>query len=476
MAGGLPLPALVGSVVVVGTVCAIMLMASVHRSAQAGVSGGYQETSISAVPLAAPREFASNAELLKEYESLSLELSVLKAQLSKVELRLHDEALPPNVAGITNLAGPFGRAARNQAAAAALPAAFSSKRDPIETDSIFVSVASFRDDECARTIRDMFVKAKFPRRLFIGAIQQNDPADKNMDCMPEEYATCPPGSWCAADNVRVRKVSAVSAKGPTFGRYVAMLMYRNEKYFMMIDSHNRFVREWDYRLIAMYRLIPSKKGVLSHYPSAWVNDGQSLENQGHVTVMCNGHYIGTGFIRMDGMVMERSAVPRLQPFSAAGFLFADAKMVMEVPFDPNLDFLFDGEEILYSARMWTHGWDLYAPSESILFHYYIRSHAPRVWSVPNNNWWPHQQVSNARVQLFLKVTVENSTELMVTEEKVRKSPRSFEDQRRLLADLDKYGLGQDRTLEDYWKFAMVDPLKRKTSNDYCTKARSLGKL
>jgi Glycosyltransferase (GlcNAc) len=43
------------------------------------------------------------------------------------------------------------------------------------------------------------------------------------------------------------------------------------------------------------------------------------------------------------------------PFAAAGFMFYAGHMLLEVPFDPHLPYLFDGEEILYSARLWTHG-------------------------------------------------------------------------------------------------------------------------
>ncbi len=31
-------------------------------------------------------------------------------------------------------------------------------------------------------------------------------------------------------------------------------------------------------------------------------------------------------------------------------------LLQEVPFDPELPYLFMGEELLYSARLWTHGW------------------------------------------------------------------------------------------------------------------------
>ena len=36
---------------------------------------------------------------------------------------------------------------------------------------------------------------------------------------------------------------------------------------------------------------------------------------------------------------------------------------MQVPYSNHLPFLFFGEEMLMLARMWTHGWDVFAPSQ-----------------------------------------------------------------------------------------------------------------
>jgi hypothetical protein len=489
---------LIAGVLLVSAGCAMLVMQSLHSGGGAGHVPSHKLTAPPAIggereshELAIPAQYQSNAELVAEYKALGADLATLKAHLRRMRIRHHDEAEPPRLGGLPpDRARGFGGAIPRPSAAVLDPvnkqpiAGGDSAVAPVvaspDDDTIFASVASFRDSECAGTVRDMFAKSKNQKRLYLGIIEQNEPEDKDKGCIPAEYTTahCAADAFCPLDNIRMRRVRAAHAKGPTFGRYVAMLMYRGEKYFMMIDSHNRFAQNWDARFIAMYKQAPSKKAVLTHYPAAYTGPGQNLENAPHTTVMCNAHFIGTGFLRMDGMVMERSAIPRLQPFSAAGFLFADAKLLQEVPFDPYLDYLFDGEEILYSVRMWTHGWDMYSPSENLLFHFYIRSDAPRVWSIPNNKWWEHQQVSNARVQLFLGVTENNSTELMITPEKVdRKVQPVFteDDKRRLFAELSKYGLGAERSLEAYYKFANVDPVRRQGGKGFCDKARTLGK-
>ena len=425
------------------------------------LSGGFES----------PREKASSGRrevevrgtaysMLREYRMLQQDLRNIQLGMGVLRHALHNEPHPPK-------SDPFTvRAPLNASEKARLRRLGESEGDignaPHDyrlDETIFVSVASFRDWECPNTVRDMYSKSRNPARLFLGIIQQNEIGDPS--CIPDEYffPNCSMNrGFCPADNIRMRKVFPHEAKGPTFGRWVAMLMYRDEKYFMMIDSHNRFSTHWDHKLITMYQLIPSKKGVLSHYPNSWLNSSTPQESEGSLMVMCYAHFLDLGYVRLGARVMPKSARPRLQPYAAAGFLFADGALVREVPFDPYLDFIFDGEEILYSVRMWTHGWDLYSPTESVLFHYYLRSGAPRVWSVKQLNWSPVQAQSQRRVQYILGATYPNTTNRLV--------PLDTKEER-VKRELDVYGLGKERSLDDYWRFARIDPIHRKTDYSFC---------
>ena len=44
----------------------------------------------------------------------------------------------------------------------------------------------------------------------------------------------------------------------------------------------------------------------------------------------------------------------------------------QVPYDPGLPFLFFGEEAAMLARMWTSGWDIFMPPQSVAFHQWER--------------------------------------------------------------------------------------------------------
>ena len=46
--------------------------------------------------------------------------------------------------------------------------------------------------------------------------------------------------------------------------------------------------------------------------------------------------------------------------------FSKCHAVRKVPYDPNLHFIFDGEEFSRMARFWTKGYDVYSPSRVIV--------------------------------------------------------------------------------------------------------------
>jgi hypothetical protein len=77
------------------------------------------------------------------------------------------------------------------------------------------------------------------------------------------------------------------------------------------------------------------------------------------------------------------SVPRYAPFVAAGFFFGPAQFLHEVPFDPFLPWIFMGEEISMSARLWTSGYDIFSPTINVLNHYYVRRHYPKFWESVN---------------------------------------------------------------------------------------------
>merc|ERR1719181_968314 len=62
--------------------------------------------------------------------------------------------------------------------------------------------------------------------------------------------------------------------------------------------------------------------------------------------------------------------PVLTTLWAAGLSFHRCHAEKNVPIDPHLEFIFTGEEIDRAIRLWTHGYDLYLPTRSVISHNY----------------------------------------------------------------------------------------------------------
>nr|ACI16044.1 hypothetical protein [Bodo saltans] len=366
--------------------------------------------------------------------------------------------------------------------------------------TIFVSMASFRDSHCEATLVDMFTKATVPSSIFVGIVEQAEPlgspqyhAWHDAPCVGKQlrtmcsFSASATGVFCSLGNIRVRRTTSKEAKGPTFGRAVAATMYQGESYLMMIDAHNKFISGWDEVIIAEYQrtvqlrvakreaqrrggapvttpaserrgvppaILSPRRVILSHYPASYATD-KSIRPGGrepYMRLMCSGHFLENGVFRLDSDTVRSPSAPLWQPFTAAGFLFSDASLLSEVPFDPYLDYLFDGEEILYSARAYTYGWDSYLPTINILYHHYGRPNSPKVWSVPGNLWWIHQKTSMARVLAML-----NQTADFIKME----SGEDMNGKSRIHAEKNVFGMGPARSIESFWAQAGVDPHTRK---------------
>ena len=144
--------------------------------------------------------------------------------------------------------------------------------------------------------------------------------------------------------------------------------------------------------------------------------------------------------------------------------------------DPHLDFLFDGEEVLYASRLYTNGWDSYLPTENLLYHFYTRKDAPKVWSVAGNKWWVHQGVSNERaLKLLLSfqneplVPIEDAKGLALQPFTTLPNHRPVEPSgdARVMKEWEKYGMGTRRSLRAFWAYAMVDPVEKSTRLGIC---------
>ncbi|KAL0054937.1 hypothetical protein WJX82_004792 [Trebouxia sp. C0006] len=191
----------------------------------------------------------------------------------------------------------------------------------------------------------------------------------------------------AGPNKRHRQVREVrihwqEATGPCKARHLAHHLWNGEQFHLQIDSHMRFVPGWDSKLKHMLQqaeqMAAFGKAVISTYPPPYEGEGPaaSLPPTLDPNIMLAQGFDQDGMLRLVGKSVPAGLTPGVVPaqFWAAGFSFSRAQLIMEVPYDPDLPFLFFGEEMSMLARMWTNGWDVMAPTQAVCFHLWSRAY------------------------------------------------------------------------------------------------------
>lgn len=254
--------------------------------------------------------------------------------------------------------------------------------------SIFVSVVSYRDPEIVPTIKSLVDNADNPDSLHLGIVTQ----DVNNRHPSFDH-----------DSIQHLKVHAGDAKGVGYARKLAMSLYQGEDFYFQIDSHMRFAKGWDTKLVEMYKWCAEDAGtnkiILSQFPAAYIvgSDGKDylLENDEYwaepsttkVRVNEDGTWGGQR-VRMEDM-----STPQKSHTVLAGYLFAHGDIVNEVPYDERISFM--GEEICLALRAYTRGWEIYAPNEMLAWHFYERRNSRKIWNdgVRKRTWFDMEKES-----------------------------------------------------------------------------------
>lgn len=307
----------------------------------------------------------------------------------------------------------------------------------IESPTIFVSVASYRDPRCVSTVRSAIERATAPFRLRFGVCVQEHPGID--DTFPD------PARWLSAQgmaaHVRVIRVHHTEAKGPAYARYACNTMYDGEDMFLQIDSHMQFVAGWDDRLLLQHADAVRRSGhgrvVLSHYPPASMS--REIECGGVTVQMALGR-VEHGIPSFYSHQGPSTPHPTPSWYVACGFLFAPGRFLRDVPYDPHCQCLFWGEEVLLSARAWTNGYDIYNPASAVCVHQYIRLEQPNVVYDQIHNrtidvWLRTQRLAAGRVMRLLGLPL----------------PTDVPADTVVMTDAATYGVGVARPLEQYMR-------------------------
>jgi hypothetical protein len=274
----------------------------------------------------------------------------------------------------------------------------------------------------------MFEKATNPERISMGIAWQyvigEDDHCFQVETRPKQ--------------VRIQRLNARLSKGVCWARALTQKLWQGEEYTLQIDSHMRFEPDWDQKLIHMSRQTGSLKPVITCYPPAYTPPDKLYTGQ--IFSMGAKEFDGDGMFTMVGRGIDVQNAPR-KPiagvFCSACFLFAPSAVIREVPYDPNLYFL--GEEITLAVRLWTHGWDLFYPNMPVLYTNWDRKYRKTHFE-DHRDWGSLNRRSLQRVHYLLAGEEPNDSEA--------------------LRDIEKFGLGSVRTLEQYQRYSGVNFRKK----------------
>ena len=160
-------------------------------------------------------------------------------------------------------------------------------------------------------------------------------------------------------------------------------LYANEIYTLQLDSHHRFVQDWDIILIDMLKQLQKDgyaKPLITGYIPSFNPDNDPEERVNEPWKMNFDRYIPEGavfFLPATFDSWDDNNKPLLGRFYSAHFAFTLGQFCKEVKHDPN--YYFHGEEISIAVRAFTHGYDIFHPHKVLCWHEYTRRGRSKQW-------------------------------------------------------------------------------------------------
>jgi hypothetical protein len=114
-----------------------------------------------------------------------------------------------------------------------------------KNSKIFIQIASYRDPQLLPTLRDCINNAKNPNNLVFGICWQRDDTETL-------------GEFADDPRFKIIDVPFAESKGACWARNKIQQLYKNEEYTLQLDSHHRFVQNWDEISIQMIKDLQDK--------------------------------------------------------------------------------------------------------------------------------------------------------------------------------------------------------------------------
>jgi hypothetical protein len=270
-------------------------------------------------------------------------------------------------------------------------------------NSIFVSIASFRDTELTDTLYSLLSQAKDLSKIHVCVLSQ-DENDKHpkLENLFDLFGVL---------DYTYKKMNYLESSGVGYARnYIQNFIKPQHDFYLQIDSHSRFVKNWDEMLIEDYNKCLNYwdgEVILTSYPYGFTYDkfgnfkcdefnkphtvkAVSFENDFIGYNCANIEYTGADYGMLTG-------------YFCGGLAFGKSQTFIDTPYDPEI--FFYGEEQTLSIRFYEKGIKIIGPPRNYIYHDYDGSRRKRQWDGDIKNYISNEKRSEQRLLDFCNGTM-----------------------------------------------------------------------
>lgn len=283
---------------------------------------------------------------------------------------------------------------------------------------IFLSIASYRDPDLINTVRSAYDNAADPDNIFFSVFSQAE----NFEHPDLSFVS----------QIRYQKAHWSESLGACWAREIANRNLVGD-YFLQIDSHSRFVKGWDTKLITAYKKAQDHWGEriwFTNYPDPFELDEN---NNAVLQPLQKFHKLRATWHGESRMVMAEwddvldTDNGDEQYFMSANCMFAETQLATEIPYDGKL--YFTGEEPSLGLRAYTRGMKLISPTIKFMYTNFNRPNSKR-----RLHWEDHPQWHQINKQSYERLSKIMTGDL----------------------SLGVYGVGSLELFEQYQKFTGIN--------------------
>jgi hypothetical protein len=242
---------------------------------------------------------------------------------------------------------------------------------------IFVQVPAYCDAELAATVRSLYARADHPERLRTVIAWQRGNGEGDL---PADVRGIP--------DLEILETPAADSRGPNWARAQIQERYDGEELTLMIDSHMRFVPDWDTAAIGMLTAASARsdRAVLTGYLPAYVPRAGARGRKTQPTRIYPLSRQEGVLTRLTSYVLPfwgNADEPVEAEYLSLHFVLTAGEFNASVPHDPEIYFF--GDEVALGCRAYTHGWTLWHPHRVLGWHAFDRSTRVPHWET-HRDW------------------------------------------------------------------------------------------